>query len=308
MNKILVTGGAGFIGSKVAANLIEEGYEVHTIDNLSTGQENNLPNGIKFYKGDCSDEKLTNKLLKKNQFDSVLHIAGQSSGEISFEDPEKDLRDNVLSTLNLLKFAKENGCHKFIYASTMSVYGNVKNKIINEFDETKPLSMYAVGKLASENYLRIYNSLGIQTVSLRLFNVYGPGQNMQNLKQGMISIYLSQAINDNRIEVKGSPDRFRDFVYIDDVVDIFNFFNNQYKFDNYENLNVCTGIKTKVSHLLKTINSKIKSEVPISYIDGTPGDQFGIYGDNSKLLHLMKDFSFTTLDKGLDSFIKSLNI
>tara|TARA_Y100000992_G_C21273859_1_gene498672 strand:- start:5329 stop:6252 length:924 start_codon:yes stop_codon:yes gene_type:complete len=307
MKRILVTGGAGFIGSKVSDNLVNDGYEVFTIDNLSTGYEENLPSKVKFIEGDCSDNQLTDQLLKY-QFDSIIHIAGQSSGEISFEDPERDLRDNALSTLNLLNFATKNNCRKFIYASTMSVYGDVPNHIINESNETKPLSMYAVGKLASENYLRIYHNLGIRTVSLRLFNVYGPGQNMQNLKQGMISIYLSQVINDKKIVVKGSPDRFRDFVYIDDVVKVFNFFNKEYDFKSYENFNISTGIKTEVKELLEKINSKLQSRVPVSFKQGTLGDQFGIYGDNSKLLIKMKNFTFMSLDEGLNEFLEFLEI
>ena len=111
MKRILVTGGAGFIGSKVSDNLVNDGYEVFTIDNLSTGYEENLPSRVKFIEGDCSDNQLTDQLLKY-QFDSIIHIAGQSSGEISFEDPERDLRDNALSTLNLLNFATKNNCKK----------------------------------------------------------------------------------------------------------------------------------------------------------------------------------------------------
>ena len=178
MKNILVTGGAGFIGSYLSKDLIEQGYKVYTIDNLTTGFKSNLSKQINFVKGDVSNKNILNK-LKNIKFESIVHIAGQSSGEISFENPEYDLKTNTLSTLNLLNFSKENNCKKFIYASTMSVYGIQDPIPITEKHTVKPESFYAVGKLASENYMKIYSKLGIDCISLRLFNVYGPGQNMQ---------------------------------------------------------------------------------------------------------------------------------
>ena len=220
MKNILVTGAAGFIGSCVANNLIKEGFKIYTIDNLSTGFRENIHPDINFINGNVQDYKTILKLSKVN-FYSIIHIAGQSSGEISFDDPEYDLQTNTQSTLNLLRFARNNGCQKFIYASTMSVYGEQPDEPISENSNTEPKSFYAVGKLASENYMKIYSEFGISCTSLRLFNVYGPGQNMDNLRQGMISIYLSQALRTKKIIVKGDKNRFRDMIYIDDVVSAF---------------------------------------------------------------------------------------
>ena len=303
--KILVTGGGGFIGSCVCSHMIEKGYEVHTIDNLSTGYKENIPQKVKFIQGDCSDAIITKKL--DADYQAILHIAGQSSGEISFDSPEIDLKSNTLSTLNLLNFAKQIKCKKFIYASTMSVYGDVEDRKINEEDLTKPLSMYAVGKLASENYLKLFSNLNIEPVSLRLFNVYGPGQNLENLKQGMVSIFLAQAIKNNEIVVKGKPDRFRDLVYIDDVVNVFDYFLHDYQYKKFENFNICSGKKTEVGALLKKIIELLKKEITVKFTKGTPGDQFGIYGDNSKFMSLVKDFRFTDIDEGLKKFIDSVN-
>lgn len=155
MKKYLVTGATGFIGSAIAQKLVEEGNEVWTIDNLSTGFKENIPKGVAFIEGSCQDTSSI-KQLNGIRFNAILHFAGQSSGEISFDDPVYDLRTNTEATLRLIKYGLENGCKRFIYASSMSVYGEVKDKAIPENHVTKPLSFYGVGKLASENYMRIY--------------------------------------------------------------------------------------------------------------------------------------------------------
>ena len=216
----LVTGAAGFIGSALSKRLIELGHKVVTVDNLSTGFVENIPNEVIFVKGDCHDKSLI-KSLDKYSFDAIFHIAGQSSGEISFDDPVYDLQTNAESTLLLLKLALKVKCKKFIYASTMSVYGDQGETLVKEDSSLNPKSFYGVGKLASEKYLSIFQNFGINCTALRLFNVYGPGQNMYNLRQGMVSIFLAQAFNHNEINVKGSKDRFRDFIFIDDVVNAF---------------------------------------------------------------------------------------
>jgi len=275
----LVTGGAGFIGSMVATKLIKSGHHVFIIDNLSTGKRENVPQGSFFIEGDCADSSLLSDLFNY-KIEAIYHIAGQSSGEVSFENPEQDLKSNVQSTLVLLQFAKSIGCKKFIYASSMSVYGNNTKLPVDETSETKPVSFYAVGKLASEHYLSIFKSFGIKTIALRLFNVYGPGQNLKNLKQGMASIYLAQALESKKIVVKGSTSRFRDFVYISDVVECFlRCEDEQVQSGVY---NICTGKKVLVQEILDSIKNSISQDIEIVVVDGTLGDQHGIYGNPLK--------------------------
>ena len=221
MKTYLVTGVAGFIGAAVAKALLEQGHSVVGVDNLSTGYMENIPTATDFYEADCQDADLYARRLPKVPYAAIFHIAGQSSGEISFDDPVYDLRTNGESTLHLLKFALAQGCTRFIYASTMSVYGVKPDEPVKEDSEPKPQSFYGVGKLASEHYLRLYEQYGVRSTALRLFNVYGPGQNMANLRQGMVSIFMAMMLADNKVHVKGSPDRYRDFVYIDDVVRAF---------------------------------------------------------------------------------------
>lgn len=308
----LVTGGAGFIGSVISKKLISLGHSITIIDNLSTGYISNLPSEAVFIKGDVSDINTIDK-LKNEYFDAILHIAGQSSGEISFEDPIYDLNCNTSSTLQLLNYAVNIKCKRFIYASTMSVYGEQSCKEqFSERDDTNPKSFYAVGKLASENYMKIYKEqYDINFTSLRYFNVYGAGQNLENLKQGMVSIYLKQFIDDkyNVVEVKGSTDRFRDLSYVDDISDVtIESIDNQLFYNDI--INVGSGIKTNINTMLKLMKEYLKSDKEIKVTNGTPGDQFGIYANNDKLKKIYnKEFIYFEegLKKMVDWIIKNEN-
>jgi UDP-glucose 4-epimerase len=297
MTTYLVTGAAGFIGSSLAKALIKIGHEVVTIDNLSTGLKSNIPEGVIFYKGDCADPNIY-KRLEDYQFDAIFHIAGQSSGEISFDDPIYDVKTNTESTLLLLKFAIERHCKRFIYASTMSVYGAHPEISVKEETNCQPKSFYGVGKLASENYLSIYEDYGLKTTSLRLFNVYGPGQNLENLRQGMVSIFLAQLIKEGSIHVKGSGSRFRDFIYIDDVVDVF-IKCLEYEETFGEIINVGTGKKTSIHNLINKLLEISKINAPIKYSGSTSGDIHGIYADVTKCKRIFNNQKFTSLSEGL---------
>lgn len=283
MKSILVTGAAGFIGSAVAKALLGLGNKVVTVDNLSTGNKHCIPTGCEFFEGDICDIEVINK-LEKYFFDTIIHMAGQSSGEVSFEDPVYDLQTNTQSSIMLLNLALKTGCKEFIYASSMSVYGDHISPLVTEGSNTQPKSFYAVGKLATEHYMRIYSSYGIKTTALRFFNVYGIGQNLENLKQGMASIFLAQAIKNKHILVKGSKDRFRDFVYIGDVVESVILSIGRKKGHFFETYNVCNSKKITVEKIIKSIKLNLPYEVSTEYGEGTPGDQKGIIGDNSKIL------------------------
>jgi UDP-glucose 4-epimerase len=300
-SNFLVTGGAGFIGSFLCRSLIADGHSVIVIDNLSTGDVKNVPKAAQFIQGSCENEGDLMR-LKDKKFEAIFHLAGQSSGEISFDNPILDMDANVKSTLVLLKYAKETGCKKFIYASSMSVYGDPISLPVHEEMETKPKSFYAVGKLASENYLRIYNQFEIKTVILRLFNVYGEGQNLNNLRQGMASIYLAQALKSGKILVKGTSNRFRDFIHVDDVVAAFRKAEDESIPSGV--YNVCRGEKVTVDEILTIINNNICKPAEIYFAPGTPGDQFGIYGSTDhfeKVFGLKSEISFI---QGMKSMVK----
>jgi UDP-glucose 4-epimerase len=302
MGNYLVTGAAGFIGSAIAHRLEAEGHEITAIDNLRTGFRENLPKSARFIEGGCQD-KSTYRELGSQKFDAIYHLAGQSSGEISFDDPVYDLQTNTQSTLYLLNYALENGCDRFLYASTMSVYGAQPEEPIDENRAQKPLSFYGVGKIASEHYLRIYEDHGIRSTALRLFNVYGPGQNLNNLRQGMVSIFLIMALRDKKVHVKGHADRFRDFVYIDDVVEAFLRCENNPS-THGRVFNVGTGLKTTIGELLNNMKSHITHPVDTLFDGGTPGDQFGIFADTSALYEVLGWKPEVQLKEGLKRMVK----
>lgn len=298
---VLITGVAGFIGSKLAQKFIDNNHEVYGVDDLSSGLMSNVPKGLEFIEFDLSNPKVIEILPECCDF--ILHLAGQSSGEISFDNPVNDLNKNTISTLNLIEYGRKCKIRKFLYASSMSVYGNTPDEPIKEGFIQNPLSCYGVGKLASEHYLEIFKN-EVPYITLRMFNVFGPGQDLRNLRQGMVSIFIAQAIQTGVIHVKGDLNRFRDFIYIDDVVDIWYELANDNRLVNLT-LNLGSGVKTTIFELLEEIKKNIPN---ITYFtDGiTPGDQNGIYADNSLLNNNLEFVKYTSLADGLKNYIKEL--
>lgn len=189
--KILLTGGAGFVGSNVYYNLIKNKHDVTVIDNMKTGYESNLPKNVKLINIDCSDENILNI---NETFDCIIHIAGQASKEGSFNDVFYDLNSNAKSTLVLLEFAKKIKCTRFIFISTVCIYGGTSNPgTYTEKSEVNYDTFYSINKHTSEKYLDLYKKYyNIDYTIFRLFTCYGPGQDLSNLKKGMVGIYLSQ--------------------------------------------------------------------------------------------------------------------
>lgn len=309
MINILITGCAGFIGrsliNRIQNTNLKKNYYIYGIDNLSSSRIEQVPKKIRFIKGNCEDDRILKKLINK-KIKYILHFAGQSSNEKSFYNPVKDFNDNVYSTLKLLEFYTKNKCKHFIYASSMSVYGATPNKPIAENFYCNPISFYGNSKLTSEKYIKLYKQKNVNYTILRLFNVYGPGQLLNSFDQGMIRIYLNQIYNKKKVVVKGSKNRFRDFVYIDDVIDsIVKILGNKNSYGRI--FNIGTNKKTYVKNLLKILKNKTKINFPIKYEKGTPGDQFGIYSNNQsvkKLISLKFDYN---LDRGLENYIDYIN-
>ncbi len=305
MPSVLVTGIGGFIGSAVARKFLQMGFNVVGLDNFSTGLRQNIPSGVDVVEADAQSS-YAREALESHRYDAILHIAGQSSGEKSWEDPVYDLATNTTSTLELLELAREQGCRKFIYASSMSVYGdpNDSHAQVSEMSPLRPLTPYSVGKAASESYLQIFaKNYAIQTTSLRLFNVYGPGQNLDNLKQGMVSIFIKQALSDGKIIVKGPAKRFRDQVYIDDVVNAFVASVFRERGNSHEAINVCTGRLTTVGDVIRLIEDSIQVTEPTEYQDGTRGDQEGIIGDPRKARELLDFEAVVTFSEGFGTML-----
>jgi len=294
---VVVTGVAGFIGSRVAARMAAEGFTVIGVDDLSSGKQSNVPSSIDFIQGNLADTQTISMLPKAAEF--VLHLAGQSSGEMSFDDPVADLEKNTISTLNLIKYGIGANTSKFVYASSMSVYGNVPDAPIGEDEHVAPLSCYGVGKLAAEKYLNVF-SKQLSSVSLRMFNVYGPGQDMTNLRQGMVSIYLAQALTNKHIVVKGSLERFRDFIYIDDVVEAW-FRAATFAGVVGNTINIGTGVRTTVAQVLEAVKANVVGTT-VEVTDPTLGDQNGIFADTTRMRALLGMSDFVQLADGRKRF------
>lgn len=297
--RVLVSGVAGFIGAAIARALLLKGYSVVGIDDLSTGRREQIPAGIEFVEANMVDPNL--EKLIPGPIDKIFHLGGQSSGEISFEDPKSDLEKNTVSTLNLIHLGIKKKAERLVYASSMSVYGeNGPDRALEDMN-LNPISCYGVSKATSEQYLRIF-SPQLPFVSLRMFNVYGPGQDIENLKQGMVSIYIAQALTSQHIVVKGSRDRFRDFINIRDVVEVWLLAGSSPTALGHT-FNVGTGVKTTVGELLNKIVLELPSTT-VSLESSTPGDQTGIVADTTKLRMLLGKSSFVKLDDGLSEFIQ----
>lgn len=301
--KALVTGGAGFIGGHIARDLCRRGANVTIVDNLKTGNMKNVPDAAKFFNLDLGRDRLE-EVFRKG-FDIVYHFAGQSSVEISYSDPLYDLDTNCRSTLQLLDLCKRSGTNRFIFASTMSVYGG-RGKMPK--DETAPRdgeNFYAISKKASEDYLWIYEKFGVKSTALRLFNIYGPGQNLENLRQGMLSIYLAQAINTGKIVVKGSLERTRDFVYIDDVLGATRAVATSESCWGRA-INICSGKEVSVRETISLIAKSLEKEVVIETAEGTPGDIDRMVGCPTLLKELTGYECRVSLEDGIDSMVESL--
>jgi len=219
---LLITGVAGFIGSHVAARALTRGFSVYGVDDLSSGFLKNVPDGVLFSEMKVRD--ITPEILIERQVDGILHLAGQNGAAGSKNYPVLDAEINVLQTISLHAAAEKAGITKFVYASSVAVYGEGEGMPpFREEDATEPLSPYGAGKLAAEKYGHLFQKRNPESiyVALRLHNVYGPGQDIHNYDQGIVSIFLGQAINFGRIEVKGRPERIRDLTYIDDCTDAF---------------------------------------------------------------------------------------
>ncbi len=215
--RALVTGGAGFIGSSIARALLERGDDVRVVDSLVTGFRENVPEGTEFVLGDLRDPEVAGRVC--TGVEVVFHEAAIRSVPKSVDDPSAANDNNVTATLNLLLGAEAAGVSRLVYASSSSVYGGAEDGLNREDAVPRPLSPYAVSKLAGEYYCRVWSHLGrLSTVSLRYFNVFGPGQHPESKYSAVFPAFVA-ALTERRVpEIHWDGEQSRDFTYIDDVV------------------------------------------------------------------------------------------
>jgi len=217
--KCLVAGGAGFIGSHLADNLIKSGHEVIIVDNFSTGRKENINPRAIFEEIDITDFLKIKEFLLKVKPEAVFHLAAQIDVRKSDEDPIFDAQNNILASFNLIKAAHQSGVKKIIFSSTGgAIYGDTENRPTDEKETEWPLSPYGIAKLAVDKFLNYYyQTRELNFVSLRYANVYGPRQNPHG-EAGVVAIFINKMLENNQPIINGDGKQTRDYIYVDDVV------------------------------------------------------------------------------------------
>ena len=221
--RLLVTGGAGFIGSHLCRRLLAEGHAVSVIDNESSGRRENVPTAARYLRGDVTRLSEAEPAFVGG-LDAVCHVAGQVSIIRAFSDPTADLRTNVEGTLNILQLCLKYRVPRLIHASSMTLYGNCRTVPTPEGEPCLPDSYYGITKFAAERYVlataqRPDLGFDFGATSLRMFSVYGPGQSFSNPYQGVLGIFSGNLLRGEPITIFGDGEQTRDFVYVDDVVE-----------------------------------------------------------------------------------------
>ena len=218
--RAIVTGGAGFIGSNLVDNLINDGHDVIIIDNLSTGKKDNINPKAQFHNIDISDMDVRGKCSMFDGVDVVFHTAASARVQPSIDNPIEFNKVNVNGTLNILKACVDYGVNRFVYSSSSSVYGNVEQLPTSENHKLNPMSPYALQKLIGEQYCKLFSELyDLETVCLRYFNVYGERQSTEGAYTLVMGKFAQQMMNGESMTIRGDGNQRRDFTYVGDVVD-----------------------------------------------------------------------------------------
>ena len=287
--KILVTGGAGFIGRYLAEHLLKNN-EITIYDDLSSStREKILPlinKGVKFVKGDILDFKLLSESSKN--FDIIIHLAAKSDVSESVIHPEITTSVNLNGTINVLKCCAQNKIKKIIFASSAAVYGNCKDLPITEESKTEPLSPYGASKLSAENEIKRYASeFGFDAIILRMFNVYGVGQN--DLYSGVISVFLKNIAQNKPLVIYGDGEQTRDFVSIYDIVQAF---DHVILSNGVKTFNIASGKSVSINKLAEILlagekfkviyKEQKKGDIKNSVVDVTLAEkELGFYAKRS---------------------------
>ena len=308
MSKIVITGGAGFIGSHIAEKMVSSDHEVVIIDNLDDYYSPDLkrrnleillanPN-VRFIEGDITDTALLRQVIDSD-VEFVYHEAAQAGVRISVENPFKPNQVNVLGTLNVLKASLDAGVKRVINASSSSVYGKVKYLPFDEAHPTMPVSPYGVSKLAAEHYCRVfYEVYGLPTVSLRYFTVYGPRMRPDLA----ISIFTRKMLANEPITVYGDGEQTRDFTYIDDIVRVNRKLLETSAADGYA-MNVGGGHRITVNDLIGHLREITGSMSEVVYSDKQKGDAEHTLAEISLAGELVGYRPETTIENGLKKIV-----
>lgn len=304
-SKVLVTGGAGFIGSNLAEGLIQQGAKVVIIDNFVTGFRENLEEiqgDFEFVEGDLNDDSALLKAIK--DVEVVFHQAALPSVPRSVENPAETHEACANATFNLLLKSKENNVRRFIYAASSSAYGNQKTLPKVETMKPEPLSPYAAAKLMGEYYCSVFNEVyDLETISLRYFNVFGPRQNPSSFYSGVISRFIDALMSEKTPVIFGDGEQSRDFTFIANVVDA-NIKAAQTDKGLGEVINTANGERITLNELLETIKKITEKEtVKADYKGERKGDVKHSQADNSKAKEIYGYEKLVGLEEGLQKTI-----
>ena len=298
---VLVTGGAGFIGSNLVDALLAKGYAVRILDDLSTGKRSNLPLDnpkVELIVGDVADAALVHKAM--NGCSALVHLAAVASVQASVDDPVRTHQSNFIGTLNVCEAMRQTGVKRVVFASSAAVYGNNgEGESIAEDTPKAPLTPYASDKLASEYYLNFYRRQhGLEPVIFRLFNIFGPRQDPSSPYSGVISIFSERAVKGLPITIFGDGEQTRDFLYVGDLVNIL---MQAIEATDVEEGAVNVGLNkaTTLNQMLKALGEVVGALPPISYGPARSGDIRHSRADNSRLLQLFTLGETTSMSEGL---------
>ncbi len=312
MRKVLITGGAGFIGSHIVDRYIKEGWDVTVVDDFSTGKKENLNPRAKFYQTSIVDDKLT-QIFKKDKFDLINHHAAQVNLRLSTEKPEVDAKINILGTLNLLDKCIKANVKNFIFASSGgAMYGETQNLPVDECYPKNPLSPYGIAKQTVELYLYFYKMVfGLNYVSLRYANVYGPRQDPLG-EAGVVAIFSNKMLEKNMPTIFGDGEQTRDYVFIDDVVEA-----NLLASCNIERLNckdifsadelaynIGTGTEKSVNSLYQKLAAVTKFQKHPFYGDPKKGEVRRICLDSAKAKKELGWKPQVSFEEGLEQTVR----
>jgi UDP-glucose 4-epimerase len=277
--KILVTGGAGFIGSNAVDALVKDGHEVTVLDNLSTGKEENINPEVKFYNVDLLDIESLELVFREFKPDVVNHHAAQIDVRKSVEDPAFDAETNIIGSINLFELSINAGVRRIIFSSTGgALYGELENFPANEDASIEPISPYGVAKYCVENYLNYFKRLyGIERVILRYANVYGPRQDPLG-EAGVVAIFTGKILKGEKPVIYGDGTQTRDYIYVEDVVRA-----NVLALEGKEGIyNIGTGRETSVNELTEIFSKVLGHEIKPEYAPPRKGEVYRISLDGEK--------------------------
>lgn len=306
---ILVTGGAGFIGSNLVIELVKQGYDVKVIDNLVTGKIENIDSvkeSITFINASITNIDILKKEFK--DIDIVFHIAALPSVPRSVLDPLLSNDSNINGTLNVLIAAKENNVKRVIYAGSSSAYGDTPTLPKKEDMNPNPLSPYAVSKLSGEYYCTVFSEVyGMDTITLRYFNVFGQRQNPDSQYAAVIPLFIKKMMNDEQPTIFGDGEQTRDFTFVQNVVEaniLAMKHKGKFKGDVF---NVAASSPITVNNLVKTINLLLKKDIKPIYVPHRKGDILHSFADIKKAKEKIGYLPKVSFEEGLKKTIDFLS-